>query len=73
MKMKTNHAEMPLDFMMVDLGRLGSRMDVTARVSRSPEPFTSCHSEGAKRLKNLSKDKLRNLSLAPTRHTSNQR
>ncbi len=29
------------------------------RVSRSPEPFAPCHSEGAKRLKNLAQGKLR--------------
>ncbi len=28
-------------------------------VSQSPEPFASCHSEGAKRLKNLAQGKLR--------------
>jgi len=27
-------------------------------VSRSPEPFASCHSEGAKRLKNLAQGRL---------------
>ena len=28
-------------------------------VSRSPEPFAPCHSEGVKRPKNLAQDKLR--------------